>query len=229
MSIFETSIYYPESDGKPMGETDLHRDAMFRHIELLKRYYQGQQAYVTGDLLLYYEKGNAKKFVVPDLLVTKGLHQYRRRIYKLWNEGVPHFVLETTSKKTKKKDLEIKPQIYAQLGIPEYFLFDPTCDYLDPQLQGNRLVDGQYQLLEADARGRLTSDELGLELCVEHEDLQFYRIDNGQRLLTAEESREIEAEARRRESEALQRETEARLAAEAEVARLREQLRKLGG
>ncbi|MEZ6137177.1 MAG: Uma2 family endonuclease [Pirellulaceae bacterium] len=215
MAVFETSIYYPESDGKPMGETDLHRDAMFRHIELLKRYYQGQQAYVTGDLLLYYEKGNAKKFIVPDLLVTKGLEQFRRRIYKLWNEGVPHFVLETTSNKTKKKDLEIKPQIYAGLGIAEYFLFDPTCDYLDPQLQGNRLVNGEYQRVATDARGRLFSQQWELELCVEHEELQFYRIDNGQRLLTAAESCELEAEAR--------------LEAEAEVAKLRERLRELGG
>ncbi len=51
MSVIEyTAIEYPESDGKPMGETDLHRDAMVRHIELLKQYFEGQQVYVSGDL-----------------------------------------------------------------------------------------------------------------------------------------------------------------------------------
>ena len=28
-----TTAHYPESDGKPMGETDYHRDAMVRIIE----------------------------------------------------------------------------------------------------------------------------------------------------------------------------------------------------
>ena len=37
-SIIEvTAVYYPESDGKPMGETDRHRNAIVRHIELLQR------------------------------------------------------------------------------------------------------------------------------------------------------------------------------------------------
>jgi hypothetical protein len=46
-------VYYPESDGKPMGETDLHRKAMVDHIEVLEDFYQGQQVYVSGDLLVY--------------------------------------------------------------------------------------------------------------------------------------------------------------------------------
>ena len=29
-----TQVHYPESDGKPMGETDEHRDAMVRHLIL---------------------------------------------------------------------------------------------------------------------------------------------------------------------------------------------------
>jgi hypothetical protein len=48
-----SQVYYPESDGKPMGETDDHRDAMVRHIELLQHYYRGQDVYVSGDLLVY--------------------------------------------------------------------------------------------------------------------------------------------------------------------------------
>ncbi len=82
------TTYYPESDGRPMGETDEHRDAMFRIIELLKNYFQNQQVYVSGDLLLYYEQGNPKKFVVPDAFIAKGRKQKRRRIYRLWVEGV---------------------------------------------------------------------------------------------------------------------------------------------
>lgn len=247
MSTIDVSkVEYPESDGRPMGETDLHRDAMFRHIELLKAYYCGQQVYVTGDLLLYYEEGNPKKFIVPDAFVAKGIAPGPRRVFLTWAERkVPDVVIETTSKKTKKRDVGFKPQLYAHLRIPEYFMYDPEQDYLDPPLQGHRLRDDQYVQIEPDDDGSLISDELGLKLIVEDDELQFYRMDTGQRLLTPAERAEIEIEARHREEEARHREEEARhreeqarhreeqarrqehkarLAAEAEVARLRAEL-----
>ena len=37
-----TQVHYPESDGKPIGETDEHRDQMVRHIELLRYFYRDQ-------------------------------------------------------------------------------------------------------------------------------------------------------------------------------------------
>src|SRR5438876_10718276 len=117
-------VHYPESDGRPMGETDIHRDAMVRHIELLRHYYDGQQVYVSGDLLVYYEQGNPKKFVVPDAFVVKGINPGQRRVYKTWVERkAPDAAIETTSRKTKKKDTTFKPDLYARLGITEYLLF----------------------------------------------------------------------------------------------------------
>ena len=114
---------------------------MVRQIDLLGRFFAGEQVYVSGDLLLYYEQGNPKKFVVPDVFVVKDLTPGDRRIYKLWVEGKPpSAVIEVTSHKTKKKDTVIKPPVYARLGVHEYFMFDPTQDYLHPPLQGYRLV-----------------------------------------------------------------------------------------
>ncbi|MBC8874082.1 MAG: Uma2 family endonuclease [Planctomycetes bacterium] len=208
-----TSVNYPESDGRPMGETDEHRDEMVREIELLRRFFEDRDTYVSGNLLLYYEQGNPKKFVVPDVFVVKDVEPKKRRIYKLWIERkAPDVVLEVTSRKTKKKDTVAKPALYARLGVKEYFLFDPTQDYLDPPLQGHRLVGEDYEQIEPDARGAIVSDELGLRLQVERGQLMFYRLDTGQRLLTAEEAWRAEAESRR--------------AAEAEVARLRAELRR---
>ena len=173
-ATFTTAIDYPESDGKPMGETDLHHDAMFRQIELLKRFFIGQKVYVSGDLLVYYEPGNNKKFIVPDVFFTKGLKQIQRRIYRTWIERLPpNFVIETTSKKTKKKDLKVKPEIYAKIGVQEYFLFDPTEDYLEPPLQGNRLVDGAYQRIPLQSDGSLMSEQLGLKLQFNDGELEF--------------------------------------------------------
>src|SRR5262249_28463921 len=109
-----SAIHYPESDGKPMGETDVHRDAMVRQIELLRRHFAGQEVYVSGDLLVYYEQGNSKKYIVPDAFVSKGIRPESRRVYKIWIEGKPPDVaIETTSRKTKRQDTITKPALYA--------------------------------------------------------------------------------------------------------------------
>jgi Uma2 family endonuclease len=202
-----------------MGETDDHRDQMVRHIELLRYYYRDQPVYVSGDLLVYYEQGNPKKFVVPDAFVVKGVGGQRRRIYKIWVEGKPpEVVIETTSRKTRRKDTQDKPLLYARLGVREYFIYDPLQEYLDPPLQGYRLGDqGAYAPIPPDSTQALISEQLGLRLRIEQGLLQFYRLDTGERLLTAEERSARDAEAR-------QLEAEARQAAEAELARLREEL-----
>jgi hypothetical protein len=223
--IHVSQVYYPESDGKPMGETDDHRNAMVRHIELLEDFYQGQKVYVSGDLLLYYEQGNPRKFVVPDAFVVKGLQPKSRRVYKTWVEGrSPDVVIETTSRKTRRKDTGDKPRLYARLGVKEYFLFDPHQEYLDPPLQGYRLSAGVFQPIEPGDGGSLDSHELGLRLCIGEGRLQFVCLATGERLLTRAERAEREAEARQREGERANREAEARQAAEAEIAHLREEL-----
>jgi Uma2 family endonuclease len=211
--IHVREVEYPESDGKPMGESDLHRDWMFRIIELLKQRYRGQQVYVSGDLLLYYEEGNPKKVVVPDAFVVKESDPRRRRIYKLWEEGrTPDVVFETTSKSTKREDQVKKPKLYQQLGIKEYFLYDPNGEYLNPPLQGYRLESEGYVQLEADASGALESRELGLLLRLEGDDLVMFDSQTGER-------QQSEAEAERA----------GRIAAEAELRRLRERLDAEGG
>jgi Uma2 family endonuclease len=222
-----------------MGETDEHRVEMVRHIEILEDYYAGQNVYVSGDLLVYYEPGNPRKYVVPDAFVVKGLAPRRRRVYKIWVEGkAPDVVIETTSRKTRRKDTVDKPQLYARLGVKEYFLFDPDQEYLDPPLQGYRLAGGVFVPIEADSAGYLNSRELALNLCIGEGHVQFYRLDTGQRLLARAEraaaeheraDREAERarqEAKRAEDEAkrAQREAEAREALEAELARLRAEL-----
>jgi len=204
------TVHYPESDGKPMGETDVHRDAMIRHIELLQYLFRGQRVYVSGDLLVYYEQGNPKKFIVPDAFVVKGVNPKKRRVYKIWLEGkAPDVVIETTSRKTRRKDTHEKPVLYARLRVKEYFVFDPEEEYLEPPLQGHRLSGDGYQRIVPDEHGDLISEELGLKLRLEDDVVQFYRIDTGERLLTADERAAREAGARQRETEALKRETEA--------------------
>src|SRR5438874_83875 len=90
---------YPTTDGKPMAETDLHRDLMLALIETLKAFYAAEPlVYVSGNLLLFYEEDNKRKHVSPDVFVVRGVGQYRRDNYLLWEEGhPPRFVIELTS------------------------------------------------------------------------------------------------------------------------------------
>ena len=60
-------LVYPTTDGRPMGETDLHRNIMFASIESLKLHYAGQQVYVSGNILLFYQPGNRRRHVSPDV------------------------------------------------------------------------------------------------------------------------------------------------------------------
>jgi hypothetical protein len=48
---------YPTTDGKPMAETDQHRDQMVALIETLKAFYHDEpRVYVTGNMLLFYRR-----------------------------------------------------------------------------------------------------------------------------------------------------------------------------
>ena len=213
-----SQIYYPESDGKPMGETDDHRKEIVRHIEMLEDYYRGQKVYVSGNLLMYYVQGEPRTFVVPGAFVAKGIPPKSRRTYKIWVEGkAPDVVIETTSRKTRRKDTQQKPELYARLGVKEYFLFDPHGEYLDPPLQGYRLAGDAYERIKSAGDGSLDSRELELRLTIGEGHLDFVRFDTGERLLTRDERVQQEVAAR-------QREAAARQAAEAEVARLRAEL-----
>ena len=110
--------------------------------------------------------------VSPDVFVVFGVIKRQRRIYKTWEKGgkVPAFILEITSRTTRQQDEVQKPQLYAQLGVQEYFQYDPPSDYLQPQLKGRTLVDGRYQPLPlqemSDGRWLIRSVALGLDLCL---------------------------------------------------------------
>lgn len=186
-------VEYPTSDGKPMAETDLHRDEMIDSIQVLSDFFaERPRVYVSGNLLLYYEEGNPRKHVSPDLLVAIDVPKLPRRDYYLvWKEGKsPDFVAEITSKTTRREDQHKKLVIYRDiLKVTEYVLFDPRSEYLKPSLQGFRLVQGDYLPIEL-VDGRLPSEVLGLHLERDGLELRFYDPATGTRLLTPREGRQ---------------------------------------
>ncbi len=156
-------IVYAESDGRPMGETDLHRDWMIRLLDLFRYYYRSQRVYVASDLLLYYEEGNPSEFVVPDLFVVLDCDPGQRRTFKIWEEDrVPNLVVEVTSRSSRSADRRTKPDIYQSLGVEEYVLFDPTGDYLSPPLQGFWLDGAKYRRITAGVNDEIACKSIGV-------------------------------------------------------------------
>jgi Uma2 family endonuclease len=196
-------IEYPSSDGKPMAESDLHRDWMVRIIELLKAHFAGQKVYVSGNLLIYYVEGDPRKCVAPDAFVVKDCDPRRRKVYKLWEEGkIPSFVLETTSSTTRGEDQRGKMSLYARLGIAEYFLYDPLGDWLEPALLAYRMVGGGYVPLEPDDNGGILSEELGISFRLEEGQLALYDGMTGKRLQTnAEEVAKVKSQLQQAEAQ----------------------------
>src|SRR5581483_5005266 len=158
--------HYPESDGKPRGETDFHITAMMYLLSALRYFFKNlTDVYVASDMLMYYEEGNTSVFVVPDVFVVKGVDKRTRRVYKVWEEKTaPTVIFEITSRGTRLEDLATKRGLYEILGVQEYFLFDPLDEYLSPRLRGFRLKDNAYQHLTLDSAGNLHSEALDVIL-----------------------------------------------------------------
>ncbi len=169
-------VEYPTSDGKPMAETEIHRDDMIDLIQTLQHHYaDAPMVCVSGNMLMYYEEGNRRKHLSPDVFVVRGILNKERKYYLIWEEGkAPDVVIEITSKTTKREDQGKKRDLYRDvLRVPEYFLFDPTEDYLKPPLQGFRLEGDEYIRIEP-IDGRLPSEVLGLHLERDGKELRLY-------------------------------------------------------
>ena len=224
---------YPSSDGLPLAENDWQLTAIHDALGMLNiRYLDRPDVYVSADLLIYYEEGDPRKSVAPDVFVVFGAAKRKRMVYKLWEESkAPDFVLEVASENTWQQDLGRKRALYAELGVREYWLFDPRDEYFDPTLQGLGLRGRAYRPMparvESGAR-TIRSEVLGLDLHVENQALRFRDPESGEYLQNLAEATTALSEATTamgRTASALAEERAARRVAEARIAELETRLR----
>ena len=99
-------IDYPSSDGMPLAESDFQFDPLTYARNALRDYYRDRSdVYVAGNMLIYYEEGNVKARVAPDVFVVFGAPAHDRSSYLLWREPKgPDWVLEVTSRSTRRED-----------------------------------------------------------------------------------------------------------------------------
>ena len=178
-TVQQTEIFYPSEDGTPVAESYDHLYAILTTLEVLKQYLAGRQATVLADQFLYYSQGFPKLRVAPDVMVIFDVAPGGRDNYKIWEEGqVPKVIFEMTSPSTRDDDRSFKKNLYQQLEVEEYWLFDPKGEWIPEKLQGYRLRGENYELI-TDNR----SISLQLRLVAEDKLIGFYREDTGEKLL----------------------------------------------
>jgi len=198
MSPFDTIVlpnnnYIEESrltglwSDEPEMESDLHLLQIMVLLQCLKGLWRERNDYyAAGNMTLYYSPAMVKNrdFRGPDFLVVKDVENHPRRSWTVWEEDwkFPNLVIEILSDSTAKVDRTTKKDLYAELGIEEYFWFDPiTLEFV-----GHRLVNSEYKRLEPDDRGYCWSETLELWLGRSNRQLRYFSAD-GQLILTPEE------------------------------------------
>ena len=163
------TLVYPESDGEPMAETPKHQQVMIDCMDIMRSHFRGlADVFIGGNMMLYYEEGNPRKSISPDVFMVRGVSKQEFRTYKTWEQQPTlDFVLEVASPSTYTRDFNEKMEIYAKiLKVKAYCIYDPYHE-IEPYFIGFRLVGEAYEEIPF-VNGRIPFEVLGLELG-EHE------------------------------------------------------------
>jgi Uma2 family endonuclease len=158
-------------------ESYAHLQQILILLQCLEWLWQDRNDYFAAANLTIYYSPNQKKsedFRGPDFFVVLGTERrLDRKSWVVWGEGgkYPDVIVEILSPSTAKVDRGQKKQIYQDIfRTPDYFWFDPET----LELQGFRLMEGQYQAIEPTDRGWLWSDRLGLFLGIYQQQLRYF-------------------------------------------------------
>jgi Uma2 family endonuclease len=209
-SVFYDGVYYPEEREDDTGESSIHIKLLANLLSILKLYFKNRQdVFLSGNMNLYFEKGNSRRWFAPDLLVAFGVPNVERSSYLLFREKVfPQVIFEIASEKTWRNDVDEKLRTYEQYGAEEYYVLDPEYAYLSAPLIAYRRENDKLSPVPI-ADDRIFSPRLGLEIVWEENSFRLFDPNANEFLRTLEES-----------------ET-ARRIAETEVERLKAQLERL--
>lgn len=214
-------VEYPQSDGEPMAETDIHALAIADlHFAISVLFAGRNDVYFAMNMFWYYQELNPKARKAPDLMIIMGVpREPPRTSFFSWREGaVPAVIFEVTSCGTWDEDWIQKRALYEALGVREYYLFDPAHDYLECPLIGFGLTDDKYLQMTPDQDGSLRSAILGVRLSVDGHYLRLTETATGRPIPHAGEAAAAVIEARAQADAAL-----------AEIQRLRAQLSSQAG
>ena len=178
----ETPWYELINDAPEPPEDALQESTTIMYVTsiLRARYHNDRTVLVSMRTNVIYDSEVPGSVIVPDGYVVFGVDrdtiEMYRRSYRIDEWGVaPTFVLEVASESTADRDLVEKREIYARIGVREYWRLDRTGEYYGEPLVGERLVSGEYERLplHIEANGDIwsRSEALGVDF--------YYRVEEG--------------------------------------------------
>ena len=220
-------IFYEEPE--PPEDALVQERAVHRIIHLLWELYEDRaDVFISGAFYVAYDATDGNRRVQPDCFIAFDVdaETIRQNLpnYWVWEVGkAPDLVIEVASPSTAANDLGHKRDLFAQLGIPEYWRFDPTGGELYGQpLAGERLVEGEYQSFDLQI-----GDDNSVKAYSELLDVDFYWDGQEFDVLDSVTGKTIDKRVAEREARLVER--EARLAAEARERALLEEIERLRG
>ena len=185
---------------EPLPDGMYQNPHFFDAVSMLRAHFSSApDVFVEGNTIVCYNPDNLNDRVFPDCYVAFDVDAdaiMAQNGYLTWQVGKPpDFVLEIASVSTARRDLTVKRDLYAAIGVPENWQFDSTGgDYYGQPLAGERLVDGSYEPIELSVNtdGFLSgwSEMLNLYLCAGDDGrLLFYDPAAGCYLLSLVETR----------------------------------------
>ena len=197
------SVHYPDSDGHFLPDNPLQAHAVMNVRFALQHHFDKVENIVLeGDMFMYYEEGNPAASIAPDVYVVLDHDLGDRPVYKIWEEGKPpDFALEVISPSSQLRNSKEKRALYQQLGIGEYFLFQPDPRKRGRRLVGYRLWGDTYEVVPTDPDGAVCSATLGVSFRVAGKNLRLRNLATGREYAWIEENcRNFEAAEARAES-----------------------------
>lgn len=206
------AVDYPECDGNLMSDNTTHGDAIeYFHGVVSSVVADDDNAFAAADHLWYYREGDPMARVAPDVYVVFGRPKGHRGRYLQWEEKglAPHVVFEVVSPRNRASTNN-KLFLYDELGVEEYYVYDPGYDRRGRLKVENRALRGfrrnaagRAEIVEnaiGSSSGRLGIrfdwDEEGLLLLLRSDGSAFPRYTAALAQATAAEGQTRAAEAR---------------------------------
>ena len=219
-------VYTPTVPQSPVHD-ETHREFASELLVHLRDAFRDRPHKLASDVNLYYEDahpppgrapGQQPASIAPDfMLFLRTIEASPYRSYRTWEVGAPAWVLEILSHRTWEDDVGDKRDLYARLGVTEYWFYDPEgVQHPDAAgtLRGFRLRAGIYEAiapLQRVAGGAVAtvypSEVLGVALGVDRQ--RHLRLYDAGRQAWYQTANEAQAEARAERDARQQAETRA--------------------
>ena len=147
----------PLPDAVPPDDLMLQNPDIHYALQILYDVVMGYRTdvFIDTNSIIYYDPTDRNRRVQPDVYIAFDVDAdtiLHRNGYVIWEVGKPpDFVLEVASDSTAGNDTGSKRDLYARLGVREYWRFDRTGGELyGSGLAGDYLEDGIYRPVPID-------------------------------------------------------------------------------